>query len=322
MRKVAILGGGAAGLTAAWQLSGADCRDDFQVTVYQRGWRLGGKGASSRGDSGRIEEHGLHVWLGYYDNAFRLIRDVYQELDRPRTDPSCPIRTWQEAFTPANRVGVEDNPGDTWSHWVATFTQNTGVPGAISGESGSLSPARFVQRGVRLLVDFSASLADQTNKPWNAGFVLSGSPHPPRRPNTPGAVFLGQALRQAAIVGVVGGTEALRMAARATGDRSARSRVLTWLRQLNDQLSARMRRSSQLRRSADLANLVISCLQGTIRDNLSNDPSGFAAVDHLDFRQWLRRHGAHELTIQSPLFRGMYDLVFAYEEGDPGRPRF
>ena len=77
MRKVAILGGGMAGLTAAWHLTGEDCRDDFRVTVYQRGWRLGGKGASSRGACGRIEEHGLHVWLGYYDNAFRLIREVY-----------------------------------------------------------------------------------------------------------------------------------------------------------------------------------------------------------------------------------------------------
>src|SRR4029450_2258977 len=27
-------------------------------------------------------------------------------------------------------------------------------------------------------------------------------------------------------------------------------------------------------------------------------------------------------TVDSPLVRGMYDLVFAYEGGDPGRPRF
>ena len=63
--RVAILGGGMAGLAAAWRLTEPGWRDRLEsVTVYQRGSRLGGKGASSRGDNGRIEEHGLHVWLG------------------------------------------------------------------------------------------------------------------------------------------------------------------------------------------------------------------------------------------------------------------
>src|SRR5262245_17948579 len=108
-RRVVILGGGMAGLTAAWELSRPEHRGRIEVTVVQRGWRLGGKGASSRGRSGRIEEHGLHVWLGYYDNAFRLIREVYGELDRPTTDPGCPIRTCDEAFLPADLVGVAED---------------------------------------------------------------------------------------------------------------------------------------------------------------------------------------------------------------------
>ena len=83
--RVAILGGGMAGLAAAWRLSSPEHRDRYDtITVYQRGARLGGKGASHRGVNGRIEEHGLHIWLGYYDNAFRLVRECYGELDRPR----------------------------------------------------------------------------------------------------------------------------------------------------------------------------------------------------------------------------------------------
>ncbi len=96
-----------AGVTAAWELSRPGWRDRFDaITVYQRGWLLGGKGASTRGAHGEILEHGLHVWPGYYDNAFRLLRDCYAELDRARTDPSCPIRTWRDAFVPAPDVGV------------------------------------------------------------------------------------------------------------------------------------------------------------------------------------------------------------------------
>src|SRR4029453_11438476 len=71
--RVVILGGGMAGLATAWELSAGDWRSRLEsITVYQRGWRLGGKGASSRGRYGRIEEHGLHVLLGYYDATFRV----------------------------------------------------------------------------------------------------------------------------------------------------------------------------------------------------------------------------------------------------------
>ena len=72
-RRIAIIGGGMAGLAAAWRLS-EELGAGAEITVYEQGWQLGGKGASGRGVHGRIEEHGLHVWLGYYDNAFRLIR--------------------------------------------------------------------------------------------------------------------------------------------------------------------------------------------------------------------------------------------------------
>jgi uncharacterized protein with NAD-binding domain and iron-sulfur cluster len=76
--KVAILGGGMAGLAAAFELSE---RDDYDVTVYTRDWLLGGKGASTRNEAtrDRIEEHGLHIWFGFYDNAFALMERVYRE---------------------------------------------------------------------------------------------------------------------------------------------------------------------------------------------------------------------------------------------------
>ena len=45
---VLVLGAGMAGLAAAWRLSDPAWRDELEsITVYQRGWRLGGKGASS-----------------------------------------------------------------------------------------------------------------------------------------------------------------------------------------------------------------------------------------------------------------------------------
>jgi len=54
----------------------------FEVTVYQMGWRLGGKGASGRNRerADRIEEHGFHLFFGFYDNAFAMIQRMYGEL--------------------------------------------------------------------------------------------------------------------------------------------------------------------------------------------------------------------------------------------------
>ena len=78
--KVAIVGGGCAALAAAFELTRPQHEGRYEVTIYQLGWRLGGKGASGRGPAGRIEEHGLHLWMGFYENAFRLVRECYAEL--------------------------------------------------------------------------------------------------------------------------------------------------------------------------------------------------------------------------------------------------
>src|SRR5437899_1614990 len=80
--RVAVVGGGCAGMAAAFELSRPEHDGRYEVAVYQTGWRLGGKGASGRGPRDRIEEHGLHVWLGFYENAFRLMRECYGELGR------------------------------------------------------------------------------------------------------------------------------------------------------------------------------------------------------------------------------------------------
>ena len=47
--RVAVIGGGIAALTTAFELTRPELNGQYEVTVYQMGWRLGGKGASSRG---------------------------------------------------------------------------------------------------------------------------------------------------------------------------------------------------------------------------------------------------------------------------------
>jgi uncharacterized protein with NAD-binding domain and iron-sulfur cluster len=57
-------------------------------------------------------------------------------------------------------------------------------------------------------------------------------------------------------------------------------------------------------------------------DGLVAGPRRYPEIDHLDFRQWLAAHGAAAETLRSPIVTALYDLVFAYERGDPERPAF
>ena len=112
--KVAVLGGGPAGLAAAFELTATpELRSRYEVTVYQTGWRLGGKGASGRNQAmcDRIEEHGLHVWFGCYDNAFSMIRRCYEERGGAW---GAPLASWRDAFKPTNEQIIYEQFRGRW----------------------------------------------------------------------------------------------------------------------------------------------------------------------------------------------------------------
>src|SRR5215475_4830901 len=202
-RDVVILGGGIAGLSAAWELSRPERRDSVgRITVYQRGWRLGGKGASSRGECGRIEEHGLHVWLGYYENAFRLVRECYAELDRPRTRPASPIVRWEQAFRPASTIGLGELHGGQWRAWIAEFEEYGDLPGEPDRSRRPIDPVELVRRSLRLIANFVESLAaDEQPAKASPRLVITTSATPPDtgRPRPDGTRIVRDAVLLAAL---------------------------------------------------------------------------------------------------------------------------
>jgi uncharacterized protein with NAD-binding domain and iron-sulfur cluster len=76
------------------------------------------------------------------------------------------------------------------------------------------------------------------------------------------------------------------------------------------------------RRSWLLISMVTAVVRGILADALVTDPRGFRAINDEDFGAWILRHGGHPDVLEYPLIRGVYDLVFGYEEGDPDRPAF
>ncbi|MDT5326118.1 MAG: hypothetical protein QOF25_3270 [Mycobacterium sp.] len=65
---------------------------------------------------------------------------------------------------------------------------------------------------------------------------------------------------------------------------------------------------------------MTAVIRGIVADNLVTDPRGFRAINDEDFGQWILRHGGHPDVLDFPLVRGVYDLVFGYEEADSDRP--
>jgi uncharacterized protein with NAD-binding domain and iron-sulfur cluster len=290
LQKIAVLGGGAGSLAAAFYLSARPgWRERYEITVYQQGWRLGGKGASGRNAllGQRIEEHGLHIWFGFYANAFAMIRAVYGELDRP---PGAPLAAWDQAFRPHDYVVLAEQAGASWRPWNLVLPRRPGEPGA---GSDPVAPWRMALEAIAWL------------RRW----------HSELRAPAPIGIFddpFGELQAQASTLppdaqSHTGADHARLLATLRRADRDV------WALSLNAIDDDRTRRM--------LAGLAIgtTVLRGMLADGVFT--RGFDIINSEDLRAWLLRHGGDPaLCVDSAPVRAMYALLFAFEDGDPDRP--
>lgn len=311
VQRIAILGGGMSSLTTAFELTNdADWSNRYEITVYQLGWRLGGKGASGRNPAAhqRIEEHGLHVWPGFYDNAFRVIRRCYAEINRPA---EVPISSWEQAFIPQDTVAVEEKVGNEYKHWVYEAVRLPGQPGDIRTTppiSQFVSNLLTVARGA--IESFDAEI-EQTSDEFFTPFSLF--PEELR------------ALLGAAVANTFSELiEKIKVVALAVPGNSmlqeGLSKLLAQVLELcQSWLMARMELlpelNDRLRRLWIFVDMTKTNLRGILADGALL--RGFDILDNEDYRRWLRRHGASTTTINSALVSGLYDFVFANIDGKP-----
>src|SRR3954453_20609010 len=67
---------------------------------------------------------------------------------------------------------------------------------------------------------------------------------------------------------------------------------------------------------------MTAVIRGILAHHVVTDPRGFRAINDDDFNAWILRHGAHPDVLDFALVRGLYDMVFGYEDGDYERPSF
>jgi uncharacterized protein with NAD-binding domain and iron-sulfur cluster len=324
--EVAIVGGGCAALTAAFELTRPALSGRYRVTVYQQGWRLGGKGASGRGSNDRIEEHGLHLWMGWYDNAFRLMRECYAELER---DPAtCRMADWQDAFKPDRYIGtLERKPGGGWQYWTAFFPAGDGLPGdPVPG--GRFTLGHYLARSLALVRALLGTL--QATRPEATPPEPEADPFGARDADWSRAgigAFLARLSRLGEVATLAALIEGVSLIERVIGsrDRVPDNELVRLLevvsRNARGQLEALARRDDESRRVWTIVDLTLTTMRGIVRHGLLDDPEGFDSIDEYDCREWLLLNGASQQTVHSSFINGLYDLVFAYEEGDPARPR-
>jgi uncharacterized protein with NAD-binding domain and iron-sulfur cluster len=337
-KKIVIIGGGISGLAAAFGLTTPpNWQDQYEITVLQLGWRLGGKGASGRNAAAqqRIEEHGLHVWGGFYENAFRVMRACYTELNRP---PNSPLATWDEAFKPSAMVSWMEDRNGSWLPWNNSFPEypqstpgdGTPMPSLLEGilrviewiiqtalEPAFTPAARAPGMGAsktatptwieRLVADAEMRFAMRMSADWKSAPLFRNKAY-------------------SAEMGFLADAYKLLRAAQPDDPKAHPPEVheaAVWLlRTFRQQFGPRARDAAQsddgLRRAAILVDLGLTEVIGMLSDGVLLH--GFNVIDNEDLMAWLRRHGAAPESVNSAVIRGTYDFIFAYKQGDPLQP--
>lgn len=311
--------------------------EDYSITIYQQGWRLGGKGASGRNEQEhhRIEEHGLHMWWGFYDQAFAVMQKCQEILG----DESVAI---DRLFSAQSSIGfIETIDGKTYQKLV-TFPRNEDTLGGQPRTFGVHDYARGLAR-------FCEHLSDSLNEdtllkvlPDSYGPLIRLGIHR-RLLRQLASVFAAFSATQAAD-GV--GTSFLSSIARvftgiiaadpptteqeeselATGKTPAVQRVLIGMLK---RLRTSLRHPEQVLTPADFdvrwyfvwLDFLLTAACGLLQDRALEEWPHFQSLDEEELSHWLVRHGANqEITLSSALIRGLYDAAFCFVGGSTSQP--
>jgi uncharacterized protein with NAD-binding domain and iron-sulfur cluster len=339
--KVAVLGGGPAAVTAAFQLTAPELNDRFEVTIYQPGWRLGGKCASGRNMApnrgARIEEHGLHVWFGFYDNAFSVMRKAYEELERPAGHP---LPTLEDAFKGCDEIVLYDRQDKGWIPLSFNPLPNDLVPGEPHGLPSFWDIAKWMcDWALRRYPEVKSahpkafsgipSSGPATQSHWHmivAALRGAGKTPAPAGPHL--LVHASSLARDAQALGTHQLPRALAAPApdfEAVLGKSAELVLVDLLCLFRDWLwdavvSGRVKKDPHLRLFFTIFDTFVSATAGIVKDGVLE--RGWEAINDYDLCQWLEKHGAKQVTLgatpaeRSPLLRSIYDVAFGYPEGD------
>ena len=324
--RVAILGGGVGALSAAFALTEIDPKGEkYEITLHQLGWRLGGKTASGRNAEygQRIEEHGLHIWAGFYENAFTILRSVLKALNRPATDP---IATIGDAFKRQNQIFYAELSDEQWLPWPFWFQPDPDelvFPGRDSlwaPVDGIIPPLStlMVRTIAAIIFNLNYYENDWPGDPQTEAANLLAAMSPDRQirlanipvHNTRGHPLL--ALAHAVGEKLQSDVESVRRVAH--DDLTA---LLGGFRKLVQDHQDSDGLAEGLRRALILTNLGICMLLGILQNGCLWD--GLEVLDKYEFKDFLAQQD--ESAANNAIVTALYEYIFAYETGSRQQPR-
>jgi uncharacterized protein with NAD-binding domain and iron-sulfur cluster len=304
--RVVIIGGGPAGVATAFWLTAPEQNNQYQVTLYTQGWRLGGKCASGRNHSeaDRIEEHGLHMLMGCYQNAFATLRTCYDAWTPP---PASPISTWTTAFLPQRQLTLmeQDGPGGSWAPWdFANLPQTPGQPGDGYGARvfATATPAADEMHALVL------KMADWLEQSVGAQKLVKGGADAIKALRVPLIDVTDEAAKQKRIKVLETANDQLRIAIESK---------TKWREERRGAIPFAVPGNAQSRLII-LANFGFAMGLGYLRDIAGQNEAAYGKLNALDYRAWLKTCFALTETLAAAPIRAIYDLAFAFPGGDAG----
>lgn len=345
-------------MAAAWELSrphnerfrDPDYPDaDYEITVYEQAWRLGGKGASGRDEYGRIREHGIHIWLGFYENAFRMMRECYAEAAKAGMGPTAdadnvlPYASVDQAFFPEQHIGVATKYGsDLWRIWSGLLPPTEGLPGTpLDTDTNPFTLEAYLSRCLEVSKALIHSILATPS-----GEGTPGAPRPDGRSaldeildlkfssfnplDSPTVLVqrMAEMLRGAVLTtaaGVLQGVTILESMLRQRGSAPPFSEgVLKFIEALAGEARKQLRDfvaiDPETRLKTQVLDLIMTIMIGLVQDRVLTDPRGLDVINHIDCKRWLLKHGAVVESVDSAFVTGLYDLAFCYHRGNRKRP--
>jgi uncharacterized protein with NAD-binding domain and iron-sulfur cluster len=316
--------------------------------VYQLGWRLGGKAASGRvrDNADRSLEHGYHVLLGFYDNAFATMRECYRELGRKADAPLaefCASTPEDEQANPrryAVRRHYTCQVAQVFNGKTYFLPFNMPPNHLVPGDGAAVDPWTALSLG------FDSLLKAATGRLFTVEHE-DGTPATPAKPTL--LSWMHEAIEHL-VQGVE--TEVDRWLSEPIVMNTAHAvwqKLLEWralgratraiellliklikahVRRVWTKLGPRVHDDWESYRDWIVQDTMASTLCGILEDEVLT--RGFTHLNDINYLDWWMSHAAVPegalITAQSSLGQFPYDLVFGYRNGDtlsppaPGKP--